>query len=522
MDTEDIESMGFDVLSQDQPINVFQKNEHHAVFEAIADLRRLGLHYEEVLHQSGCDETFLKGMYSHLGLPLTSKRTTESITQPYIKGPFYDRNWLKNLTIIISDSDLSDEEESNAERQGYELTHKRKFDETTKNETVDKKLRTNNTHAEVQKKEANLKENDLKQKEADIRRMRIYIEQLERSKANSDKSLSKNVHQQQKYKLKSKLDKESAALKIAHDECITIGKNIEELSVLLLQEQQKLADKKQKIEGLETSIRKSTNELELLERKEQLETTEATENLKSNTTQQSTQLDSNDIKISNIETTVPEPEDSNIEANLLLKKIEKEDINAADSSSDVRTSLTDRAYLEDFENLETSPQSNPAIFERNRVTVTEPKKFEEYRTCLSGLRSYTFHPYFDPSKLKSITFTSHLDPERCLCNFELTKGKCVAVDCKDQHFRDLPFSENQLVLEWMKDIPADSREIYKQRLSECYNVLLQAEDTNLVELYSIIKEFRKQYLNPGEFLSFTCCGNPSSKSESDEPTLRDP
>ncbi|KAK6500647.1 hypothetical protein TWF506_003413 [Arthrobotrys conoides] len=80
----------------------------------------------------------------------------------------------------------------------------------------------------------------------------------------------------------------------------------------------------------------------------------------------------------------------------------------------------------------------------SKPTNGRPKKpetgFTEYRSQLSGFRSFRYHPSYNKlvsQGYKSLTYSHHIDSELPICDFETRGGTCNDPQCRWQHFRQM-------------------------------------------------------------------------------------
>ena len=89
------------------------------------------------------------------------------------------------------------------------------------------------------------------------------------------------------------------------------------------------------------------------------------------------------------------------------------------------------------------------VEQESPVEVVQPSTstgFKPYKSVLGQFPSLMLHSEYNPEdSLRSLKWSSKLNPSKEFCKYELEGGKCSDTTCKNQHFKDLSMSDDEIL-----------------------------------------------------------------------------
>ncbi|GMG21400.1 unnamed protein product [Ambrosiozyma monospora] len=156
-----------------------------------------------------------------------------------------------------------------------------------------------------------------------------------------------------------------------------------------------------------------------------------------------------------------------------------------------------------YDDWERPRQVYPDLFKKYNIKFCEPESFTSYKTSIKGLKSYVFHPLFNPQKLKSLTYSNKINSEQMFCPRELEGKECDQSTCEYQHWKTISKNDTMILLDLRNDIPAENNDEYKKRFIGLSDLLMSSGKADLAEVYQKIKDYRMSFLKEGEYLSLS-------------------
>ncbi|GME73941.1 unnamed protein product [Ambrosiozyma monospora] len=194
--------------------------------------------------------------------------------------------------------------------------------------------------------------------------------------------------------------------------------------------------------------------------------------------------------------TMDESNDDDIETYTLFYTEE----NLAELEKDVEGLDNSRVCYNDWEKPR---QVYPDIYKKYNIKFCKPETFRPYKTSIKGLKSYVFHPLFNPQNLKSLTYSNKINPEVEFCPRELEGKQCAQITCDYQHWKTISKNDTMIMLDLRNDIPAENNEDYKKRFNGLSDLLTSSVKADLAEVYQKIKDYRQSFLKEGEYLNLS-------------------
>lgn len=165
---------------------VFDGYADRAAFTSILDLRRLGYGFEQILSDTGCDRAFLMKVYEYMGLPIEARanqQTREGIEDDY--GGVSDQN----VTIdAISESQANPKSTTNSAEKPFEGKA-----EIAAAIRVNKPFNSRDWIKEMTLDISDEEAEELREKEQEIKRLKDHIAQLERKKQKREVSIEREI-----------------------------------------------------------------------------------------------------------------------------------------------------------------------------------------------------------------------------------------------------------------------------------------------------------------------------------------
>ncbi|GAB7359718.1 hypothetical protein MBLNU230_g6893t1 [Neophaeotheca triangularis] len=135
-----------------------------------------------------------------------------------------------------------------------------------------------------------------------------------------------------------------------------------------------------------------------------------------------------------------------LSANHMVMHEPASDLSSNAQADEIETPTIDEA---DFApELQAPPPEAPT---RVNETMEDPKpkpRFTTYESPLLRFKDYRFHPEYPaavPGGFRSSTYSSRIDANKPICPFELGGGRCNDNACDYQHFKDMSYSDPELI-----------------------------------------------------------------------------
>ncbi|PPJ51244.1 hypothetical protein CBER1_08170 [Cercospora berteroae] len=160
-----------------------------------------------------------------------------------------------------------------------------------------------------------------------------------------------------------------------------------------------------------------------------------------------------------------------------------------------------------LDDLDLAPELQ-AVPDDSTLTTTcndkaQASRYTPYESPLRRFKDYRYHPEYTNTVsggFKSLTFNHKIDPDACVCPFEIERGQCDVPNCGYQHFHEMVLHDNDLLrLMGTERTPARNPEEDKRWKEGLSNLIRELRTTNIGRdaglIAQRIAEYRRSFVN---------------------------